>query len=439
MSGQDLFSSMLSESKDGDNSKLSINGYSRGTIFTGWNYQDKADIKSVFGETALKMSAKPNKWGSAYTDIRFRSGLINGNRNPVLDIREAYADIYLGKFDFRFGKQIKSWGRADAFNPTQNLTPQNYFLRSPVEDDKRMGNLVFTGKYNPVHFLRVEFDWVPFYSPSIYDFELVGLPEFVSFADAALPTNSLNNGSLGLKIDIILNKLEGSLSWFSGYDPMMGLTPGVLPAPPFTDFNIQLIPKPFRQSTLGGDIAFNLGSFGIRGEAAWEKPDVDDNNPAKPMEEISWALGLDRSFGPVRLLIEYYGKNIMDFSPLEAPGDFDPAMLQDPNTWPYLEGMLGQQIGFYNRILYDQTEEWIHSLLVRPSLSLFHETLELEAACLYNFTTKEYMLRPMLSYQVADGIEIMAGYEYYYGPENTRFNWIKKVFNGPFGEIRISF
>ena len=249
----------------------------------------------------------------------------------------------------------------------------------------------------------------------------------------------LKEGSIGIKMDFILNKLEGSLSWFNGYDPMMGLIPGALPTPPFTDFQIQLIPKPFRQSTFGGDIAFNLGSFGLRGEAAWEKPISDENNPAIPMEEISWVIGIDRSFGPLRILVEYFGKHMPDYTPLEAPDNFDPAMLQDQNTWPYLEAMLGQQIAYYNRVLYDQTDEWIHSLLLRPSLSLFHETLELEAAFLYNLTTEEYMLRPQLSYQLSDGISICGGYEYYYGPENTRFQWIEKVFNGPFGEIRISF
>ena len=443
LNAQDIFSSMLSDSNSGDNSKLSINGFTRGTIFTGWDYQDLAEIKSAYGETALKMSAKPNKWGNAYADIRFKSGFFNGERASLLDIREAYADIYLGKVDFRFGKQIKTWGRADAINPTQNLTPYNFFLRSPMEDDRKMGNLVLTGNFNPFPFLHLEVDWVPFYQPSIYQFNLLEMPEFVTFGDALLPSQKLENGSFGVKADIIFNKIEGSISWFTGYDPMMGLIPGQLPNPPFDDFHIEMLPNPFRQSTLGADIAFNLGSFGIRGEGAWERPEMDEAssvpNPALPMEEISWALGMDRSFGPVRLLLEYYGKHMIDFSPLDPPGEFDPAMLQDMSNWPLLAGMLGQQIGYYNRVLYDQTDEWIHSLLIRPSVNLFHETLEIEVAGLYNFTTEEYLIRPMLSYMLADGIKVCGGYEYYYGPENSRFKWIQKVFNGPFGEIRISF
>ncbi len=411
----------------------------RGTMYSGWNSQDEANIKSSYAESALKLTAKPNQWGKAFTDIRFRTGLFDGQPSSVVEVREAYVDLYFKKFDFRFGKQIKVWGRADAFNPTQNLTPYDYFRRSPDADDRRLGNLVMTGRFHPTSFIKLELNWVPYYIPSVYRFDELDLPDIVSFTDGLYPSPNLKNGSLGLKADLILNKLEGSVSYFTGYDAMPGLTPGSSPMPPFEDFTISLAPSAYRQSTLGADFAANLGKFGIRGEFAWKNPEKDLTNPALPMEEISWVIGLDRSFGSLRVLVEYFGKNIQDFSPLGPPTDFNPAILQDPNTWPYLEPMMVDQIRYYNRILFDQTDEWIHSVFVRPSVSLFHETLELEFAGLYNITTEEYMIRPVVSYQLADGIECKAGYEHYYGPANTSFEWIRKIFNGSFAEIRISF
>ena len=410
----------------------------RGTLYTGWDSRDESEIKSGYGESALKLTAKPNKWGKAYADIRFRSGYFEGISSSVFDLREAYVDLYLNKFDFRFGKQIKVWGRADAFNPTQSLTPYDYFHRSPNEDDRRLGNFALSGRFHPTSFLHLEIDWVPFYLPSIYRFDLIELPEFVSFADGNYPSPNLKNGSLAFKLDLVLNKIEGSLSYFTGYDAMPGLLPGNLPQPPFSDFTIQLIPSAFKQSTIGADFAANLGDIGLRGEIAWKQPEENLTNPVVPMEELSWAIGLDRSFGPLRILLEYTGKKVMNFIAIEPPGEFDPSILQDPNTWPYLETMMGNQIRYYNRILYDQTDEWIHSLLVRPSISLFHETLNLEIAGLYNITTEEYMIRPMISYQLADGIECLAGYEHFYGPVNTRFDWVSNIFNGPFMEMRIS-
>lgn len=439
LSGQSLFTSTISEKEGIGGGILDIGGFIRGTLYTGWNSEDEAEIKTSYAESALKLSAKPNQWGKAYADIRFRTGYFDGEPSSQFDLREAYVDLYLKKFDFRFGKQIKVWGRADAFNPTQNLTPYDYFLRSPDIDDSRLGNLVMTGRYHPTSFLHLEIDWVPFYRPSIYRFDLLDMPEMVDFTEGQYPDARMKNGSLGFKADLILNKLEGSISYFSGYDAMPGLAIGNLPTPPFENFVISLTPSAYKQSTIGADFAINLGEFGIRAEIAREKPEEDINNPALPMEEISWVLGIDRSFGSFRILAEYYGKKIQDFEHLDPPIDYNPAILQDPSIWPHLGSMVADQIKYYNRILFSQTHEWIHSLLFRPSVSLFHESLDIEFTGLYNFTTKEYMLRPMLSYEIADGIECKAGYEHYYGPDNTSFDWITGIFNGPFAEIRISF
>ena len=437
LQGQDLFTSALSEADNGG--ILNINGYTRGTIYGGLDKVDNMEIKSGYGEAALQLSAKPGTMANAYADIRFKSGIVNGEKLSNIDIREAYADIYLGRFDLRIGKQIKVWGRADAFNPTNNLIPEDFFNRSPVQDDRRLGNFMITGRYTPVSFIRLELDWVPFYRNSIYRYDLLDLPEYVFFTEGELPGGKFGNGSFGAKADFIFSKMEGSLSFFNGYDPMMGLVPGTLPMPPFDNFEVELLTKEFRQTTYGGDFAVNLGKFGLRGEIAWKITEEDDENIALPMEELSWAAGIDRSVGHVRLLLEYYGKKMIGFQPLDMPPDFDPGLLEDMNNWPLLAGMMDKQIGYYNRVLYDQTDEWIHSLLLRPSISILHETLDIEFTCLYNFTTGEYMLRPLAKYLLADGIEITAGYEHYYGEKNTRFDWISNVFSGPFAEVRISF
>ncbi|MFO7617725.1 MAG: hypothetical protein R6V75_10790, partial [Bacteroidales bacterium] len=118
---------------------------------------------------------------------------------------------------------------------------------------------------------------------------------------------------------------------------------------------------------------------------------------------------------------------------------FNPALLADPTLWPFLEGMFASQIGYYNRILFDQTHEISHTLLFRPSLQLFHEALEIEAAVVWNITTGEYLLYPKITWKHGGGIQASVGYQFYEGPDNTRFSWIKDVFNGPFIEFKASF
>ncbi len=86
-----------------------------------------------------RRSAFSGMRGKLFSEMRFRSGYEYNEQINQFQLREAYADLYLGDFDLRAGQQIIAWGRADGINPTNNLTPQDYFVRSPEPDDIRMG------------------------------------------------------------------------------------------------------------------------------------------------------------------------------------------------------------------------------------------------------------------------------------------------------------
>jgi hypothetical protein len=84
-------------------------------------------------------------------------------QDATVDVREAYVNAYLGPLDLRLGKQIIVWGRADLLNPTSNLTPVDFHSRSPIEDDRRIGNLGARAflRFSPV---RLEGAWLPTYA-----------------------------------------------------------------------------------------------------------------------------------------------------------------------------------------------------------------------------------------------------------------------------------
>lgn len=419
---------------------LAISGYTRATGFLGIINHDDPTLKSLYTETSLKLKAKTGNWGQAYTDVRFRGGTEYGTEFSALNIREAYLDLYLGKLEFRIGKQISPWGRADGWNPTDNLTPSDYFVRSPDYDDMRMGNFRIRGQYNPLEWLKLEADIVPWYSPSLYRFDLVDMPSFVTIGAPVNPGFQWDRTSAAAKIDLVFSGFEGSLSWFKGYDPLPALKPGALPAPPFTGFKLELMQVPFRQQTIGADFATVILNTGFRGEIAYKIPVQGDTlDPFLPNTEIQWVVSIDRELGPCRIIAGYSGKYVFDFMAADPPAAFDPAMISNPEVWPMLGSMLASQIGYYNRILYDQTHEWNHSLLFRPSVTLFHESLDVEISTLYNFTTNEYLLYPKVSYHLTDGLLATAGYQYYHGDDYTRFSWIKNAFNGPFFEFRLTF
>lgn len=437
---QGLFESNLGQSADNENKGLNLSGYTRGAGYLALIKDTDPLLRSLYSETALRIKTHGGMRGQAFADIRFRTGMEYGDEFATLDIREAYADLYLGTVEFRVGKQISSWGRADGFNPTDNLTPKNYFVRSADPDDIRLGNYMIRGQYRPWSFLKLEADLVPWYTPSQYRFDMVDLPSFVSFADVSHPGFVWDKSTVAAKLDLVFPAAEGSVSWFSGYDALPVLKPGTLPAPPFTDFKLELLQVPYRQQTVGADFATVVLKTGIRGEIAWKKPEVSDSvDPYLPAEELQGVVSLDREFGPVRIILGYNGKFIPDFIPADPPQAFDPALLSNPAVWPMLGGMLTSQISYYNRILFDQTHEWSHSVLFRPSVALFHETLEIEVNSLYNFTTEEYLVYPKISWHVSDGILAVIGYQFYDGSDYTRFKWIKSAFNGPFFEIKINY
>ena len=436
---QGVFESSLSGGSDFGNSRLSIGGYTRGAAFLGIIPEQDPYLQSLYAETSIKMKYNGGSWGGAFTDIRFYTGSEYNEKVHKMDLREAYADFNINRLGLRFGKQILSWGRADGFNPTDNLTPKNYFVRSSEPDDLKIGNILLRAQYQAFDFLRLEVDLVPWYAPSLYRFDLIEMPAFVRINPVVQPGFAWDDGSIGAKADLIFGLVEGALSWYSGYDHLPALAPGAVTMSPTEGLDVGINQTPYRQQVFGADFATTLLGTGLRGEFAYKVPDTDSARPFKPNPEFQWVVSLDRGFGPLRLVAAYNGKWVKDFIPADAPGEFDPAILADPSIWPMLEGMFANQIGYYNRILFDQTHETSHTVLFRPSLQLFHESLEVEAAVIWNITTEEYLLYPKVTWKHGSGIQASMGYQHYAGPENTRFSWIKDAFNGPFIEFKASF
>ena len=425
-------------------SPLQLNGYGRGVLYTGtYESQSLPEIRSGYGEAALKINAFSGARGKLFSEIRFRSGYEYNEQINQFQLREAYADLYLGDFDLRAGQQILAWGRADGINPTNNLTPQDYFVRSPEPDDIRMGNFLVRGRYTIKSRIRLEGIWVPVYRHSIYRFDLFDMPDFVHFADAYNPDAAFKNGSFAGKVEFLFDRFDGSISWFSGFDPMPGIEAGPLPETPGENPSIDLYARPFRQQTVGLDFSFGLGSFGVRGEAAYREPEPGYKGEIfVPNRDLRYVLGIDLSFVIFNMMVMYSGQYVFDFEEmqmLESFPEIEPEMLRQPAVWEMLGPVMDQQLAGFNRVIFDQTKEIMHSLAARPSISLFHNVLDLELFGLYNFSTEEWTLLPRLSWSVSDNLKLGIGGQYFEGPPNTRYDLIAPVFNGGFMELRYTF
>ena len=85
-----------------------------------------------------------------------------GLRQPAGAVRELYADLKLGRVDLRLGKQEIRWGRADGFNPTDNLVPYDYLNTFA---DERIPVAACKADYY-VRGARFEAVWLPLFTPA---------------------------------------------------------------------------------------------------------------------------------------------------------------------------------------------------------------------------------------------------------------------------------
>ncbi|NIS45509.1 MAG: hypothetical protein GWN61_05650 [candidate division Zixibacteria bacterium] len=260
------------------------------------------------------MNPKANIFGS----VEFRNDQADASRDRVY-LDEAYLNLYLGSFDIRVGKQIYAWGRADGFNPTDNLTSWDYtdFLDT---EDERLGLIS----------ARVDYyfgDWIlegilaPTFKPSVFpdadsrwfsemkteipnpQFPAIGQPTIqasYTLAPSVLPEKSLNNTQYAVKLSGIYRGWDFSFSWFDGFDDLPAFHTKTIVDSGFTSAEIILQPRYHRRRAIGADAATAVGSIGLRGEAAYYlTEDWSGTDPAIDDPYLQYALGADRTFSDV--------------------------------------------------------------------------------------------------------------------------------------------
>ncbi len=398
-----------------------LNGFVRGAFFGGSAVDSKElEMKSGYGELGLKMRIRKGKFGDGFAEIRFRRGSEFNQSISVVNLREAYVNAYLGNLDFRLGHQIVVWGRADGFNPTNNITPQNMLARSTDEDDRREGNFLVRTFYY-YHPLRFEGIWVPQYSPSVLPTQLFPFPEFVKLGNADNPDANLKNSAIAFKIDLELNRFDGSVSFFQGYMPLPGI---FVSSFDLANFIATVVTKPYKMQVLGWDFSTTIGSFGLRGEMAYRDPVEDyqsESNPHIPNPDIQYVIGMDKTRGDFSVILQYIGHYVIDFKKFQTTGS------------PL------DELELKNRMITSQSDEITHAFFARPSLALFHEIMNVKILKYYNFTTEETLFRPVISYDLSDAFTLMIGGEFYAGPENTLFGTIDESLSSVFVELKTSF
>ncbi len=424
LSAQSLFEKATSSKEE---KPYELNGYLRGTLYVG-KVPDRndAEIKSGYGEASLKLRLRKQDFGDAFAEVRFRRGHEFRKNISEINLREAYVNAYLGFFDFRIGHQIVVWGRADGWNPTDNITPRNMLIRSPDEDDRRLANFLIRSHYNR-HPIRFEAIWVPSYSPSYIPTDLISFPPGITLGDPVYPDSRLKNSAFAFRLNLELPSIDGSLSYFNGHNPLPGLTadfPEILT----NEVILNVFHKSYRIHIIGGDFSTVVaGSFGLRGELAFRIPHQDHKEHMHvPNPDLQYVVGIDKELVEnFSVIFQYIGRYVFDFSELEEP------------STPYER--LRYVIARKNRLITFQQYDLSHSFSCRAAWDLLNETMTIEAFGMVNFTSNEILFRPKMSYDVADALTFSLGAELYSGPDDTLFELIDSTLNAVFMELKASF
>lgn len=420
-----------------------LNGYVRGDVFVGRDpVVDEPMAKAAYGELALKLRVKKQAHGDAYAEARIRYGDLGGPRQVALDLREAYVNLYFGPLDLRLGQQIVVWGRADAVNPTNNITPIDLRVRSPQEDDRRMGNVGARAflNFSP---LRLEGIWMPVYVPS--ELPNVGMPSYVTLTSPNIPNAKLRNGLEAGRIHLEFAAFEMSASYLHGYAPLPGLSLRDFTVGP--DYRVNITRTPYEQHVFGFDFSTVIANWlGVRGEAAYRSPVQWRDRVNAPRPDLQYVGGLDHTFGSLSVIAQYIGRYTFDWALENSPEpQLDPMMLAGLSSpVPTLLGQtitngINQELRVRNQILFSQRAQIQHMASLRLELLAFHDTLSLSALGAFNVTTKEWLVYPKLAYQASDAMSITLGGEIYAGPEKTLFGLIDRELTAGYCEAKFSF
>jgi hypothetical protein len=324
-------------------------------------------------------------------------GSDNRDRNRL---REGYVDLRLNQWDVRVGKQIIAWGRADRINPTDNLTPRDFTLLVPEEDDNRFGSLAVNAKL----MLRdnqyaLHTIWLPDFQPYRYP-----IPVPAGFSvDKDTPDGADN---FAVKLERSGGKVDWSVSYFYGYDLV-----------PDWRFMTSALPSLVAQGrhhkihVLGLDGATTSGNFGIRWELAYtHTKDSDGDDPEIKNPFFYGVFGVERTFmDNLNVNVQVYTRHVRKFT--------DPGSLLNP---------LVQGVAWQSAISSNQAKQNEYGVTTRISKKWMNDTLEGEFAAIYNFSPNGYLLRPKIIYAFTDHFKGCFGAEYYGGSDKSFFGNIDK-------------
>jgi hypothetical protein len=450
LSSQGLFESAVDNSGNDQNGTYRLQGSLKSAVYTGYNTdKDQPYLQSIYSQLNLGVEVPAGKFGKAFADLRFRYGQEFGARITGVELRETYADLYLGPVTLRAGKQILSWGAAGFINPSDRFSPVNPTFRSPDMDEQRLGTWALKTTLSVSNTSRLEFLWLPDYRPSELLTGAFQLPGYIEIQSFNTTYQEFSDSGFGLRYDLRSKLLDLQLSYYNGFrnTPVLATETFVVDTSTFTPKQISLAQQPARVHSAGLNLTIPVGSYLIRTEIGWLDA-IEDSLGAAPFTEIGYVLEIEQSGSNISLIAGYYGKYIFDFEPTPVEtaffsGQFPPLNeLLPPGTPPgaaLLANYTDAQVKGFNRLYEYQQDEWMHAAYAIADISMFNELASLKIPGMYNFTTGELTLMPALNLSVTDGFSAEIGAYFLNGKAGSLYDMIAPSLNAGYLQLKLVF
>lgn len=336
-----------------------------------------------------------------------------GSGTPESTLLESYLALRTETSEWRIGKQIVAWGRADGINPTDNLTPRNFTVLLPFEEDQRLGLTAFKLDYYLTEQHTLTFFTTPEFTPST-----LPRPTDGTQIVETRPGSALKDSTVALKLNKTGDDIDWSASYFRGYShlpdaTLIGMSGGF----PVLQWHYDKI------EVWGADFAKNFGRWGVRGELAYyATQDKVGSDPAIKNPFLFYVIGADRTFfDNLNVNLQFIGRRVSDFH--------DPATINDP---------LLRTVATQNAITDGQQDRESYGLSTRISDKWLNDTLETEMLVFGYITRPNYYIRPLVRYAFDDRFKGTLGGEIYTGADDTFYGRLKRN-RTVFAEMRYSF
>lgn len=362
------------------NAQINVGGYARNYtgVLTGGDQkyaiiQNTLDLTFSGGNSKGSFFANPTMYQSPGSDIDF-------------DLREIYLDLYFSSTDIRIGRQQIIWGKGDGVFITDIVSPKNLneFLLPDFDEirtgvtalklNQYLGDQTFELVYIPIFTATVFADTSSLWSRTP-DFPV---PVTEDYSQEDVP-GTLGNSEVFAKFSGILPFLdyEAMAGYMWDDDPSIHVTPQIEMG---TVSGAILSPEHHRLSVVGGSFSTELAGMVFRGEGAYYqgKQFLALNAMNFPMDLIEkdyfhYLLGVDFSIGSTRFSSQFIQQAIIDYN--------DPIL----------------------------QEAAVNTMTFLGKRTFFRETLTAQIFGYIGLNKQDALIRPTLSYDLADGFEILGG------------------------------